>query len=194
MQPKLSPDRLLAKSADKLKWRHSYGLAGHTLDVVDAVTSIVDCLGESIIIQFGLKCDLITLRSTVRLAAYLHDWGKANHHFQDVVRHERNLLKEPQMFRHEVISLLLAWEYRDWLEQCPNTDLMMALAAAGGHHLKLGGKAGKRTDELGEERISGEDRLYLYLNHRNFRGLLRYGVKQLGLPKKLPDSLKAYCL
>ncbi len=192
MQPKLSPDLLLAKSVDKSKWRGSYGFIGHTSDVVNAVTSIVDFLGESLITQFGLECDLVTLRSTVRLAAYLHDWGKANHHFQDVVRHNRNPLKEPQMFRHEVISLLLAWEYRDWLEQCPNSDLMTALAAAGGHHLKLGGKAGKRTDELGEERISGDDRLYLYLNHRNFRGLLKYGVKQLGLPKKLPDSLKAY--
>jgi CRISPR-associated endonuclease/helicase Cas3 len=193
MQPKLSPDILLAKSLDKSQWKGRYGFIGHTSDVVNAVTSLVDFLGESLISQFGLECDLITLRSTVRLAAYLHDWGKANHHFQQVVRHERNPLVSPQLFRHEVISLLLAWEYQEWLKECPNTNFMTALAAAGGHHLKLGGKAGKRTDDLGEERLgSGDDRLYLYLNHKHFRGLLKYGVKQLDLPKRLPDSLKAY--
>ena len=182
---------LLAKSLDNGKWRGSAGLVGHTADVVNAVTTIIDFLGESLITQFGLKCDLKTFRATAILAAYLHDWGKANHHFQQVVRKQRNPLVSPQMFRHEVISLLIVWEYKEWLEQCPDADFMIALAAAGGHHLKLGGKGGKRTDNLGECRTgTGDDRLYLYLAPEYFRPLLKYGVKQLGLPKKLPDSIK----
>jgi CRISPR-associated endonuclease/helicase Cas3 len=183
---------LLAKSLDNGKWRDSAGLIGHTADVVNSVTAIIDVLGEALIKQFGLNCDFNTLRSTARLAAYLHDWGKANHHFQQVVRKQRNPLESPQMFRHEVISLLIAWEYKEWLEQCPDADFMIALAAAGGHHLKLGGKAGKQNDDLGEYREgTGDDRLYLYLTPQYFRPLLKYGVKQLNLPPKLPQRIKS---
>jgi CRISPR-associated endonuclease/helicase Cas3 len=183
---------LLAKSLDNGKWRGSAGLVGHTADVVNAVTAIIDFLGEGLITQFGLKCDFKTLRATARLAAYIHDWGKANHHFQQVVRKQRNPLISPQMFRHEIISMLIAWEYKEWLEQFPDADFMMALAAGGGHHLKLGGKGGKRTDDLGECRTgTGDDRLYIYLAPEYFRPLLKYGVRQLNLPKKLPDSIKS---
>jgi CRISPR-associated endonuclease/helicase Cas3 len=183
---------LLAKSLDNGKWRGSAGLVGHTADVANSVTTIIDILGESIITQFGLKCDFKTLRATARLAAYIHDWGKANHHFQQVVRKQRNPLTSPQMFRHEIISMLIAWEYKEWLEQCPDADFMTALAAAGGHHLKLGGKGGKRTDDLGEYRTgTGDDRLYIYLAPEYFRPLLKYGVKRLNLPKQLPDTIKS---
>jgi CRISPR-associated endonuclease/helicase Cas3 len=182
---------LLAKSLDNGKWRGSAGLVGHTADVVNSVTTIIDVLGEALIAQFGLKYSFKTLRSTARLAAYLHDWGKANHHFQQVVRKQRNPLESPQMFRHEVISLLLAWQYKEWLEQCPDADFMTALAAAGGHHLKLGGKGGKRTDDLGERRTgTGDDRLYLYLNRKYWRTVLRYGIEQIELPRT--EQLKIY--
>jgi CRISPR-associated endonuclease/helicase Cas3 len=82
MIPKLKPDKLLAKSYQTGHWKGSYSLVGHTSDVVDAVTTLVDTLGDRLIEQFGLTCNLSYLRATARLAAYLHDWGKANHHFQ----------------------------------------------------------------------------------------------------------------
>jgi len=189
MKPKLYPDRLLAKSVEK-PWRATYTLVGHTAAVVDAVTTLVDVLGHSLIAQFNLQCSLSKLRATARLAAYLHDWGKANDHFQMVVRHQRNPLKNPQLIRHEVVSILLAWEYRQWLQECPDSDFLTALAAAGGHHLKLGWNSKKQepNDDLGEIREgSGSDRLYLYTEPKYFRGLLKYGVKALGLPHlKLP--------
>ncbi|MCA1994670.1 MAG: CRISPR-associated endonuclease Cas3'', partial [Coleofasciculus sp. S288] len=188
MQPKLEPDILLAKSFNPKKdsWKGAYHLVGHTAAVVEAVTTLVNTLGDRLISQFGLQCDFSRLRATARLAAYLHDWGKANDHFQMVVRHKRNPIDTPQLIRHEVASVLLAWEYREWLQQCDG-DFFTALAAAGGHHLKLGGnaRAGK-TDELGEVRTgSGSDRLYLYTDPKYFRGLLKYGVKVLGLPREL---------
>lgn len=193
MRPKLKPDILLAKSFDpqKDKWIGAYHLVGHTAAVVEAVTTLVDTLGNSLISQFGLTCDFVKLRATARLAAYMHDWGKANDHFQAVVRHQRNPLEQPQMIRHEVASVLLAWEFREWLQQGEG-DLFTALAAAGGHHLKLGGRAGKRTDDLGEFREgTGDDRFYWYFDHPYFYKLLRYGVKALGLPRdlKLPRKL-----
>jgi CRISPR-associated endonuclease/helicase Cas3 len=151
------------------------------------VTSLVDCLGDRLIEQFGLTCEFKTLRATARLAAYLHDWGKANDHFQMVVRHQRNPLEQPQLIRHEIASMLLAWEFREWLQQCPDANFKVALAAAGGHHLKLGGKQGKDTSELGEVREgTGDTCLYWYVHHPYFRKLIRYGMKTLGLPRTIP--------
>lgn len=186
--PKLEPNILLAKSSvpEATDWQGAYHLVGHTAAVVKSVTSLVDCLGNRLIEQFGLTCDFTTLRATAQLGAYLHDWGKANNHFQMMVRHKRDPIREPQMIRHEIASVLLAWEFREWLQQCPNADFMMALATAGGHHLKLGGKQGKDTSELGEVREgTGDTCLYWYIHHPYFRKLLRYGVKTLKLPNQI---------
>lgn len=203
--PVLKPDLLLAKSYDLGKWKGSYSLVGHTADVVNAVSTLIDVLGDRLISQFGLSSSFNKLKATARLAAYLHDWGKANNHFQGVVRtkikdaHPKRFLPDnPQIIRHEVASVLLAWEFREWLEQGEG-DFLTALAAAGGHHLKLGGKSGKCTDELGEIRFSGDDRLFLYVLdvvdgkqqfNRHFKQLLKYGIKALGLPKNIKLSQK----
>ncbi|APB34492.1 Putative helicase [Gloeomargarita lithophora Alchichica-D10] len=189
----LEPNLLLAKSFQKGTWKGSCSLAGHTVDVVNAVTALIENLGQVIITQFGLTCSWENFLASARLAAYLHDWGKANDHFQMVVRGKRNVMKNPQLIRHEFASMLLAWEYREWLQECPNADFMTALAAAGGHHLKLGWDSHKRVanDELGEIRDgSGSAHLYLYTESKNFRGLLKYGVKVLGLPTELKLSKK----
>ncbi|OKH24701.1 CRISPR-associated helicase/endonuclease Cas3 [Chroogloeocystis siderophila] len=205
MQPKLVPDILLAKSFKAGAWRGSYGLVGHTADVVNAVSTLVDTLGDRLIEQFGLECSLSELRATARLSAYIHDWGKANEHFQGVVRAKmpnaspkRYLPDSPQMIRHEVASVLLAWEFREWLEQGEG-DFLTALAAAGGHHLKLGGRGGKCTDEFGEIRRSGDDRLHLYVldvidgkiqYNPHFRQLLKYGITALELPATIKLARK----
>ncbi|WP_017303317.1 CRISPR-associated helicase/endonuclease Cas3 [Spirulina subsalsa] len=198
MKTQLEPNLLLAKSFQSGQWKGSYSLVGHTADVVNAVTTLIDVLGERLLQQFCLNYSFSFLKATAQKAAYLHDWGKANHHFQQVVRHQRNPLHEPQIIRHEVASVLLAWEFREWLEQGEG-DFLTALVAGGGHHLKLGGKKGKATDELGEVRQSGEDCLRLYTviksqgkpqYHPLFRPLLKYGVKALGLPDKPKLSQK----
>ncbi|WP_310427787.1 CRISPR-associated helicase Cas3' [Chamaesiphon sp. VAR_48_metabat_135_sub] len=192
MQPKLSPDLLLAKSfnRDEETWQGANTLVGHTIAVIDAVTTIATCVGDQLIVQFGLTCSFEYLLATARLAAYLHDWGKANHHFQQVVRKQRNPLRNPQMIRHEVASVLIAWEFREWLMEADG-DFYVALAAAGGHHLKLGGRSGKKTNELGELRIeTGDTELYLYTSHPNFKALLKYGVRAIKLPRKIKLSHK----
>jgi len=193
MQNKLCPNILLAKSFNSGHWKGSYGLVGHTADVVNAVTVLLENIGQGIINQFDLKCSWEGFRATARLSAYLHDWGKANDHFQMMVRGKRDIRENPQLIRHELASMLLAWEYREWLQQCPNADFLTALVAAGGHHLKLGWDSRKQSpnDELGEIRNgSGSDRLYLYTEPQYFRGMLKHGVKALGLPKQLKLSVK----
>jgi CRISPR-associated endonuclease/helicase Cas3 len=86
--PSLKPDILLAKSSmpGDADWVGSCHLVGHTAAVVQSVTILVDTLKDFWIPQFGLSCSFEELRATARLAAYLHDWGKANDHFQMVVR------------------------------------------------------------------------------------------------------------
>lgn len=189
----LRPKLLLAKSLEK-PWKGAYTLTGHTASVVEAVTTLIDELGDGLIEQFGLHQSRETLRATARLAAFLHDLGKANDHFQAVVRKLKNPMENPQLMRHEALSVLLAWELREWLAT-GNGNLMIAIAAAGGHHLKLGGESGKQTDEVGEIRESGVDkwtrgdRILLYTNHKHFTGLLRYGQKACGLCSDLPQNL-----
>ena len=189
----LRPKLLLAKSLEK-PWKGAYTLTGHTASVVEAVTTLIDELGDRLIDQFGLHQNRETLHATARLAAFLHDLGKANDHFQAVVRKLKNPIDHPQLMRHEALSVLLAWEMREWLAT-GNGNLMIAIAAAGGHHLKLGGESGKQTDEVGEIRESGVDkwtrgdRLLLYTNHKHFTGLLRYGQKTCGLASNLPQNL-----
>ncbi|MEG4494336.1 CRISPR-associated helicase Cas3' [Microcoleus sp. D3_18_C4] len=180
--------RLLAKSFEN-GWKGSYSLIGHTADVVNAMTTLVEILGDRLIVQFGLTCKVTFLLATARLAAYLHDWGKANNHFQQMVRGKRQALNEPQMVRHEALSVLLALEFREWLEQGEG-DFFTAVAAAGGHHLKLGGKAGKLAPDLFEIRASGDDHIYLYTAPQYFKDILKYGVKKLGLPRSLPQSVR----
>jgi CRISPR-associated endonuclease/helicase Cas3 len=195
--PQLQPDILLAKSSmpGDADWVGSCHLVGHTAAVVQSVTLLVDTLKHFWIPQFGLSCSFEELRATARLAAYLHDWGKANDHFQMVVRNDlktldqkyrRNPIQHPQMIRHEVASALIAWDFREWLQQCPNADFMTALAAAGGHHLKLGGKQGKDTSEFGDFRDgSGETGVHWYVRHPYFEKLIRYGMRNLGLPRQI---------
>ncbi|MBV5261845.1 CRISPR-associated helicase Cas3' [Synechococcus moorigangaii CMS01] len=202
MQPKLKPNCLLAKSYEPGHWKGSYSLVGHTVDVVNAVTTLVDTLGDRLITQFDLTCSFKYLRNAAKLAAYLHDWGKANDHFQGMVRASipntfpRRDHEQHQMIRHEIASVLLAWEFKEWLEQAEG-DFYTALVAAGGHHLKLGGREGRATDDLGEIRQSGDTQMYLYTlqkkegeiaYHPQFKGLLKYGVKALRLPKNIKLS------
>ena len=203
--PQLKPDILLAKSSmpGNTDWSGSCHLVGHTAAVVQSVTILVDTLKDFLISQFGLTFSFEELRATARLAAYLHDWGKANDHFQMVVRNDlkaldqqyrRNPMQHPQMIRHEVASALIAWDFREWLQQCPNADFMTALAAAGGHHLKLGGKQGKDTGEFGDFRDgSGELGIHWYVKHPYFKKLIRYGMQNFGLPKHLKvTGIKSY--
>src|SRR5439155_21085927 len=75
----------------------------------------------------------------VRLAAFLHDFGKCSDHFQAMLRRERQV---PQLIRHEALTLWLCWPgtpLAAWLRVAvaSDTDYLLALAAASGHHRKF---------------------------------------------------------
>jgi CRISPR-associated endonuclease/helicase Cas3 len=208
---------LLAKSLsqEEAKCDRAKGAAkytGHISCVMQAAEILTEELGAVILRQLGLKSfDLTYFANTVKLGAYLHDWGKANLHFQLMVYHNslnpeskeravvslkaylknlKNKYPHPggQMLRHEVISGILALRvpsFREWLEQCPDANLMIAVWAAMGHHLKIGvGQNGKPANCIAEVRDGSE--LKIYTGHPDFQAMLRMG-KQIKLPEKLPD-------
>ncbi|WP_373527959.1 CRISPR-associated helicase Cas3' [Nostoc sp.] len=209
---------LLAKSlsAEEQKDDRARGSAkytGHISFVMQAADVLVDKLGKSILQQLGIKhIDLNYFATTVRLGAYLHDWGKANQHFQEMVylktldskssdpkllKYRQELLKsskkhsDRQMLRHEVISGILAWQvpsFREWLEQCQNANLMIAVWAAMGHHLKIGLNQNNQAAEFIAEIPSGiGDELKIYTHHSDFKTVLKMGHQALGLPENLPE-------
>lgn len=198
--------RLLAKSisdSDSNRSQKAATFTGHIALVKHGAEVLLKRLDRRIFQQLGLdESDLDLFANTVRLGAYLHDWGKANQHFQEMVylntaqksqdpkkREMRKTLGKlwqkhhgKQMIRHEILSGILALrvpEFRHWLEQCPNADLVIAVWAAMGHHLKM-------TSDLDLTVRSGTGSgLFIYTDHDDFKQLLKMG-RQLGLPANLP--------
>ncbi|KYC41073.1 CRISPR-associated protein Cas3 [Scytonema hofmannii PCC 7110] len=209
--------RLLAKSYQKdendTRKKGAATYTGHISFVMQAADVLVDKLGMAILQQLGIQhIGLDSLAATVKLGAYLHDWGKANQHFQEMVYFKtidpksidpniQNYRKKigdslkarlnRQMLRHEVISGILALQvpcFREWLEKCPNANLTIAVWAAMGHHLKIGSsKDGTPSGCIAEIPSGTGDELKIYTSHSDFLTVLKMGSQSLGLPKQLPE-------
>lgn len=197
--------RLLAKSVDKdadVKALSVATYTGHIGCVMRAAEVLLEELGQRIFDQLAItNFSLEEFYQTIKLGAYLHDWGKANQHFQEMVylksEHEKIKHQRPpdlqkkwkehgsrQMLRHEIISGILALEvpvFRKWLENCPNAKLIPAVWAAIGHHLKTG--RGKHGNCLNVAEIAdgtgGE--LKIFTQSDDFKVLLRMGQRLLSL-------------
>ncbi|HVY62872.1 MAG TPA: CRISPR-associated helicase Cas3' [Planctomycetota bacterium] len=139
--PGLRPARLLAKSASNAEaLRDPELLEGHTAQVVAAADALLAVRLAPSLEAAGLRAELAPrLRAIVRLAAAIHDLGKANDQFQAMVRRER---VAQQLVRHEAVSLWLAWPGQPlavWLAGAVAGagDYLLALAAMAGHHRKF---------------------------------------------------------
>lgn len=172
--------RLLAKSSSHPNSpRVAETLPGHTALVLASAEKLIEARGQQALAALGLpESSLVRLRRLVLLAAFLHDLGKASDHFQDVVR---GLRAAAQLIRHEALALWLAWPGQPlaaWLVGFAGDrrDLLLALAAAAGHHRKFWAHAVATAD-------SGAGReIRLLLAHAAFHQTLRVGCSRLGLP------------
>jgi len=207
--------KLLAKSLPSHEsWQGAATYVGHISAVMRSANVLAAQLEPIIRQHLGLSNiapDYFI--NTVKLGAYLHDWGKANQHFQVMVRlkdlkyckddkelqQQKSLnsfwqgINHRQMIRHEILSGILAFQvpsFRAWLEECPNADFLTAVWAAMGHHLKIGGKKGRTTDQITEIPDGTGADLEIYTHHDHFTALLDIGVRDLGLSNSLPERPK----
>jgi CRISPR-associated endonuclease/helicase Cas3 len=76
-------------------------------------------------------------RRIVLLAAVLHDLGKANDHFQAMIRGSRDVRTNPQGLRHEWVTILMLQQLREWLlpsVRASEVDFAIAEWVVAGHH------------------------------------------------------------
>jgi len=171
---------LLAKSPrDPGRVHGAETLRGHTVLVLRAADELLRLRGRTSLRAAGLPVDWFPrLDRIVRVAALIHDLGKANDHFQAMVRGRRIA----QMIRHEALSLWLTWPGQPlgtWLAPASETELdhELAVLAAAGHHRKFAARA--MSEDAGTTTT-------LLLGHPEFAQLLGIAAKQLSLATPPP--------
>jgi CRISPR-associated endonuclease/helicase Cas3 len=117
------------------------------------------------------KEDVSHWAHAVRLSAWVHDWGKANDNFQEMLQHGVE-----QGVRHELITWAVMDELDDWLVPCfqasPRWVKAAVYYAAAGHHLKYPDP----IDRPGVEACA-------FMAHPTFKKLL-----ELGKPYVTPET------
>lgn len=132
--------RLWAKSRwDGEDEHESMLLHRHLADVHAAAVKVLDATGDDQLRALGLEAERYRdrLRRCVLLAAAVHDLGKANDHFQDMLCRKRDIRQNPQAVRHEWVSVLMLGQLREWLLQAVGgneTDFAIVDWAVAGHH------------------------------------------------------------
>ncbi len=153
-------------------------LPQHLRDVLAAADAVLDATAEQQLRAFGLEPALWIerFRQVVRLAAAVHDLGKANDHFQGMILRRADRIGRPQGLRHEWVTW---WMLQDeslggWLKpalgksETSQVDWMVMLWAVTGHHAAFG-RASPPTDL--SQGVGSEMRLHLA--HEDFRDCLR---------------------
>ena len=128
---------LRAKSGDGLS--ESEFLLGHLTDAYHAAQLVLDATAVEQLTALDLPVGIYhdRLRRTVSTAAFVHDLGKANDHFQGMIHGMRDIRMNPQGLRHEWVTLLMLEQLRDWLLPAlngSNDDFAIMEWAVVGHH------------------------------------------------------------
>ena len=98
------------------------------------------------------------------------------------------------MIRHEVASALLAWDFREWLEQCPECGFYDRTGSgsrwASSEAWRQAGKGYPASLAICE-RVQEKSRFIGISAHPYFKKLIRYGIQTLGLPRQV--KIKGTC-
>ena len=198
LEPAMTADKIWAKSPGKMTTGHTVSLTEHTGSVFTAAKSIFDVVNPFL----PAELDKGALQELVYASAILHDIGKANSAFQDMLRGKLQRTQKQQPLRHEVLSALIVTgviketrDFTDWLRKQafshrPAEWVWMVGWAAGGHHLKLHHYADHEHGEL--VRTSSVDDIEFYGQAASATlalldiALLESGVSVKGRPD-LPD-------
>lgn len=186
----VTPLRILAKSSSRPENplpRET--LSGHTLDTMNVAKCISEKFGRSILKSAGLAEDRwfrMLKESSIR-GAFLHDIGKANNHFQMMIRSASPKL---QALRHEIVSLWILFNSKQmtsWVFD-GDEDIMRnaTLFAVGGHHRKL-----KDLGALDPRPGSGYDTMRVLTGHPDIHELFECANSFFGrksAPPRLDDA------
>ncbi len=178
---------LLAKScSEPNRIRGEETLRGHTAMVLAAARELLAFRAKAALDAVRLSVGLTPRLSRVVLCgAFIHDLGKCSDHFQLMVRGKRT---EPQLIRHEALSLFLCWPGRPlapWLRPAVDTDedYILALVAAAGHHRKF------LSDAVAPMGSGAGSSITLLVSHPDFARTLELGAKELCLDE--PPGMSA---
>jgi CRISPR-associated endonuclease/helicase Cas3 len=182
---------LLAKSRkDNEQFRPSMLLTGHLADVYCAATRVLDATQEDQLSALGLPVEQYRdrLRRIVLLAAAVHDLGKANDHFQGMIRGTRDVRNHPQGLRHEWVTLLMLQRLRDWfLPPVGGNEYDFAFVewAVTGHHPAHDHASPPRLNPAGAGPV-----IEFLTGHNDFQAALVWLAKIFGLPN--PPALPTH--
>lgn len=112
-------------------------LTQHSRDVAAACNALVETIGLQCLQNAGLSSEMLPdLRLALILNGWIQDIGKANSHFQRMLKEKGHT----QLIRHEVLSTILFWtrpELKTWLSDLPESIRLSAIWGALGHHRKF---------------------------------------------------------
>jgi len=170
-------------------------LPGHLRETYDAALVVLECTGADQLRALGLLPTtwLDRFSRVVRLAAALHDLGKANDHFQGIVQRIPGRHGKRQGLRHEWLTLLILsdLDLKCWLSSALGEDVVDTLAldcAITGHHPAYG-----RPSPPQQAPCKGEgSEIRLFLEHPDFVQSLQFVAGTFGLPK--PPTRKDFKL
>lgn len=145
-------DTLMAKSwppHDGLPPDSVY-LHRHLQHVHDAACRIIACTGSEQLAALGLEPEkwFERFEVIVQVAAAIHDLGKANDHFQTMIRRPQSVI---QGLRHEWVSVLLMETLREWIRGVvpDDDDWRIVRWLVSGHHPAYGRASPPRTPPPG---------------------------------------------
>lgn len=164
-------EKLLAKSRRNGR---ELSLEEHSFDTAKAaelIFNVENRWGRNWCRFFGIApSDRERFLLNLKVAALLHDLGKAN---EDFYRAVTNFAAPPQTLRHEHISALILFlpEVRNWLAKNPALDLDVITAAVLSHHLKA--SATSECEQHGWCAPRGKTTLSLFLQHGEVKAILQ---------------------
>jgi len=159
--------------------QHCETLVGHTTEVFRVAKALLEVIGPQAVGSMGLSSELLSdLREVLLRGAALHDIGKANSQFQDIMYGSRMRV---QALRHEWISTWVPFrfpELDEWLFSGLTPELRWStLFSVLCHHLKV-------TDgsAISARAGGGEAEIDVLLGRSDVSECLELAGQELGLP------------
>lgn len=181
------PDNLFAKSLPH-DWDagtpppQSVFLCEHLRDAYAAADQLIVSTAELQLAALGLDPStwMSRFQRLVKLAAGLHDLGKANDHFQRMVQRFPGWRDRRQGLRHEWVTVYLLQELECWLHDAVDgaREWQILRWTISGHHPGYHRPSPPRTAGDG-----GGSQMTLYVNHDDFRQCLEWLALQFSLPQ-----------